>query len=137
MKGLVVAAVASGALMAAAGCRSSQSSEQTTLHRVERIEARARDSTAVRRQVTLEHPVVAIEFVDSPGRRVVVEAQRMVAHTAVEALAESQAESTDSVASAAASEQKSTPAPTPRASWIAIVAAFVAGVIVMRVIGKR
>lgn len=132
MKDVVIAAVVSGALIAAAGCRSSQSTERAAVHRVERIEARARDSTVVRRQVTLERPVVAIEYADSPARRVVVEARRMVAHTAVEALAESQAESTDSVAAHAASEQKSTPATVPRASWVAVVAAFAAGALASR-----
>lgn len=132
MKDVVVAAVASGVLIAAAGCRSSQSTERAAVHRVERIEARARDSTVVRRQVTLERPIVAIEYADSPARRVVVEARRMVAHTAVEALAESQAESADSVACDAASEQKSTPATVPRTSWIAVVAAFAAGALANR-----
>lgn len=130
MKGVAVMSAAVLALVAA-GCRSSESVATADVHRVERIEARVADTFAVSRALELERPVITVEYADSPDRRVTISGRRLSARASAEAARAVEVAEADSLAGGVEEAESAASVPTQsRAVWIAIAAAFVAGVLV-------
>lgn len=133
-KSITVAATAA-VLAVTTGCRTAaHSAEKTEMRHSERLAAS--DSAAVRRHVTLDKPVVTVEYADSPARRITVTAERINASSDAEMRTAVRAAATDSVATTAESVKKSTP-PSAGLTWLGIGAAFAAGLLCNPRRGRR
>lgn len=131
----ITVAVTAATLAVTTGCRTAaHSGEKTEMRHTERLAAA--ESAAIRRHVTLDKPVVTVEYADSPARRITMRAERIEASSDAEMRTAVRTASTDSIATAAESVKKSTP-PSAGLTWLGIGAAFAAGLLCNPRRGRR